>query len=119
MARVIFTDEDKAKMIKQHDEGMSYAALAAIYGVAPITINRICNPDVAERQRKARQVYAEKTKDKKMERQKKNFRRYNVTFHNVNDKKIIAHLDNKDNINGYLRNLILSDIEQEESKTQQ
>lgn len=112
MAKSKFTEEDKHMIRKLHDEmKMPYAAIALQYGVAPITINRICNPKVAEKQARARKIYRAKNIKKEAEHQKKTYRHYSVRFHREKDKDIIVHLQSKENTVDYIRTLILADME--------
>ena len=97
---------------------MPYAAIALQYGVAPITINRICNPKVAEKQAKARKLYRAKNIKKEAEHQKKTYRHYSVRFHREKDKDIIEHLQTKENTVDYIRNLILADMDKSQDKSE-
>lgn len=43
--------------------------------------------------------------------EKSTVKRVTVKFHNINDEDIIKHLDGKENVTAYIRQLIRSDIE--------
>lgn len=113
MAKSKITEEQKAEIRRLHDEaGLSYAALAVRFDVAPITINRICKPDLAARQAAAQKEYRQKNGyAAESQVSKQTFRIYSFRCHRENDKKIIDHLDRMENYSEYLRGLIQTDMD--------
>lgn len=117
MVKSTFSEEDKDLIRKLHDEdGLSYAAIAARYGVAPITINRICRPDLAARQAEQRKQYRINNSIRVQEYEKQAYRNYSIRFHRKNDADIIKQLDQQENIIGYIRALIAADVARREAE---
>ena len=111
------TEKEKSLIRKLHNEqGLPHRALAARFKVSKQTIIRICNPEYAERQKEANRKYrAEKSKQIDAQRSESS-RRYQVRFHTVNDAPVVAQLDKQENVQDYIRQLVLQDIKSEESQ---
>lgn len=97
-------DEIKNKIISDYKTGhYSYAALAAKYGVSGTSVGRIVNPEYRERER-----------EKKNLREKNYIRpkaKYNVNLRfGEQDQRLIDKLKSVDNIQSYIKELILQDI---------
>ena len=114
MTRSRFTEKDREDIRRLHDEeGLSFASIAKMYRVAPITINRICNPDVAARQA----AEAKRNRSKYYQRDNEILRPTYVPLsfylHPERDADIIEQIKKQDSQIEYLRNLVLADIQRE------
>ena len=114
MAKSRFTEEDKLRIRMLHEErGLSYAAIAGLYHVAPITINRVCNPKIAEKQAAETKLNRPKYYERALAESKIIYRAYSLKFHHENDEQLIKHLSKQDNVSEYIRKLILQDMERQ------
>lgn len=110
MSRNKLTEENKNEIRKLINEGYSKSALAAKYGVSRQTIHRIVSPEYYARNLAQAKQY-QKENGKKIQQQRARTRRnYLISFHNENDADIIDHLDKQENVNMYIRDLIVEDI---------
>lgn len=116
MRKPALTDEEKELIRKLHKDGMPYTALAARYNVSSATIMRACRPDIYEQHKAAVKNYNAINSREIYERRKTNSKRYALSLHLVNDADIIEHLDSQENVQGYLRELIQKDIEDQNIK---
>ena len=111
MARSKFTEEDKHMIRKLHDEmKMPYAAIALQYGVAPITINRICNAAVAARQAAETKRNRPKYYQRYNEEQRQAYVPISFYLHREYDADIIEQIKKQDSQVDYLRKLVLADM---------
>ena len=106
------SDEDRAKIKQLNKNGMSFVALAKEYGVTYQTISRICNPEKYKIQLEKNRQYAITNKEAVLNTRKRNQRRFSIVFTKSIDTEIIKHLETKENINDYIRTLILKDMAQ-------
>ena len=114
MTKSRFTDKDREDIRRLHDEeGLSYVAIAKMYRVAPITINRICKPDVAARQaeeaRRNRSKYYQRYNDE----QRQAYVPVSFYLHRESDADIIEQIKKQESQVEYLRKLVLADIRRE------
>ena len=109
------TDEQKLQIRKLRDEeGRSYPSLAAQFDVSQNTIIRICRPDYYKAGLKASLKYQEENIKDIYEKRKANYSFYRLTFHNEYDAAVIEVLNAQDNVQNYIRELILNDIQNSE-----
>ena len=103
--------EDKHTIRVLHEESkVSYKDLARQFDVSYNTIRRICEPDVYERHlQRAREYQKENQKTISAEYRSK-YRRFFLSLHKFEDKAIIEHIESHNNVNQYLRDLILKDM---------
>ena len=114
MTKSRFTEKEKAYIRSLHDEsGLSYHTIAAQYGVSTATINRICRPALAAKQAAFNKQVRSKYAAREAEIAKVRNKRFSLTFHRTNDSAVIEQLEKQENINDYVRNLILRDIEEQ------
>ena len=114
MAKSRLTEADKLHIRNLHEEhGLSYAAIAVRYQVAPITINRVCNPKIAEKQAADTKLNRPKYYEKAVADDKVSYRSFSFKFHRMNDQQVIDQLIKQENKSEYIRNLILQDIERQ------
>ena len=99
---------------KHHRDGYPLKNLAVMYDVSFNTVYRICNPEIYEAQKLKNKEYRLKNKEKIKLTEKNNYYSPKIKFHTINDKEIIEKLKEQDNLNNYIRTLILKDIESEE-----
>ena len=112
MRKKFLTQEQKKEIyLIHHEDGCPKQKLAEMYGVSYNTIRRICDPALYEEQKLANKEYKIKNKAKIRETDKNNFYRPALKFHKINDRAIIAKLESQDNLNDYIRSLIMKDIE--------
>lgn len=113
--KVKLTPEQIEAIPRLYDNGLTEAEIADKFGVSAMTIHRYRNPE-----------YYEKHKEKAKERQKTNLKEvqrtraqnhkaYNLSFHKENDAAVVDKLAAVDNVQGYIRGLILDDIARDES----
>lgn len=88
----------------------SIREIAADYSVSRSTINRILNPQYADREREAHR--------ERLKNNRKNYptKRYRLELHLINDNDLIEKLDSVKNRQGYIKDLIRKDIQQRSSK---
>ena len=114
MAKSRLTEEDKIHIRELHEKHkLSYAAIAARYQVAPITINRVCNPKIAEKQAADTKLNRPKYYEKAVTDDKVLYRSFSFKFHRTNDQQVIDQLVRQENKSAYIRSLILQDIERQ------
>ena len=118
MVKLRLTEKERDDIRRLHDEdGLSYAAIAKMFNVAPITINRICNEEVAARQAEAARYNRAKYYQRDNEILRPTYVPLTFYMHPERDASIIAQFKKQTSQIGYLRKLVLADIEQEkESK---
>lgn len=101
-------DEIRNNIISDYKTGhFSYATLAAKYGVSSTSIGRIVNPEYREREREKNNL-----REKNYKRPKA---RYNVNLRfGEQDQLLIDKIKSVDNIQTYIKELILEDISKNE-----
>ena len=116
MGRSKLSDKDKMQIRKLSKEGYSRAALAAMYEVSTQTIHRVMNPDYYARNL-ARSVHYQRENADRIQKQRASTRReYRLSFSLKNDASIVRRLDREENINDYIRMLVLEDIKKKDPK---
>lgn len=112
MRKKFLSQEIKEEIYQMHHiNGYPKNKLAEMYDVSYNTIRRICDPQLYERQKLENKEYKAKNKAKLRETEKNNYYTPKIKFHKVNDKTVIVKLQQQDNLNDYIRNLIIKDIE--------
>ena len=104
------TEEQKAAIKDAHDAGVPYTALAVQYRVSNATIMRACRPDYYEKQKAANRKYQAKNVKRINDARKELYRNYRLALHVENDAEVIEQLDKKENVTGYIRQLVLRDM---------
>lgn len=103
------TEKQIAEIVKKYKTGAAtHRVLAEEYGVSRSTINRILNPAYAANEREANRERINRNRSLYEDKIKK----YRLTLHTSNDADIIEKLEAVDNRQGYIKQLIRSDIEQ-------
>ena len=110
MGRSKLSDEDRIQIRKLADEGVPFSKLANQFDVSFNTIKRVCRPDVYEAHKAAAKEYQGRNIQQIYRSRKAVSKRYPLNFHIINDAAIIAHLDQQDNVQGYIRTLVEKDI---------
>ncbi len=105
------TEEDKQTIRYLHHEvGASYRDLSLRYEVHYNTILRICNADAyAKHLDRSRQYQKENNKTITAQNRSKQRRCY-FTLSKKDDAAIIAYIDAQDNLNQYIKELIVNDM---------
>lgn len=105
------TDEQRAEIIRLYNEDkLSYKNIAALFDVNWRTISRIINPEAYEEEKKRNVEYNKKNSKQIIANQKKNTRSYHLRFTQSTEGDVIEHLDSKENLNGYLKDIIRQDM---------
>ena len=105
------TNEDKALIRQLWEQGHSYVDLAERFGVATATIMRTCRPEKYQKHMESVKSYNEKNGKQIYKTRKSTAKKYSLSFHMVNDAKIIEQLDKQENIKRYIRSLVEQDID--------
>lgn len=104
------TAEQIAAIPRLYANGLTEAEIGAKFGVSAMTIHRHRHPE-----------YYAKTKDATRRRQRENLanvqrtrmsnhKSINLSFHKENDAAIIEQLAHTENVQGYIRGLIMADV---------
>lgn len=104
------SDEQRIKIRQLNASGMNYAALAAAYNVDYRTISRICNPQKYLKEKEKNRQYNKDNKDSVLRTRKETQRFFQLRLTKSKDSAIVRHLEAKDNVNDYLKTLILKDM---------
>ena len=112
MGRSKLTDADRAEIRKMAKEGHSQSALAKLFGVSQMTIHRTLNPDYYARTLESSKAYQRENAEQIQERRASR-RDYRLSLSPENDSDLIAHLDKKENVTEYIRNLLKEDLKKE------
>ena len=114
MTKSRFTEKERDDIRRLHEESkLSYAAIAKKFNVAPITINRICNEEVAARQAEAARLNRAKYYHRYNEELRPNYVSISFDLHQEHDASIIEQIKKQDSQIEYLRKLVLADIRRE------
>ena len=114
MAKSKLTEEDKLRIRNLREEhGLSYAVLAAHFQVSPMTINRVCNPKIAEKQAADTKLNRPKYYAKAAASDKASYRSFSFKFHRTNDCQVIEQLVRQENKSEYIRDLVMQDIDRQ------
>lgn len=113
MAKRKLTDADRQAIREMREGGFTNKALAEQFGVSEQTIIRICRPELYEKNLESNKQHYAKNAQQIYQTRKANAKSYKLQFHKENDAEIISHLEKKDNVQGYIRSLILNDIKEE------
>lgn len=111
MSNSKLTKEDKALIQQLWEQGHTYVELADRFGVTTATIMRTCRPETYQKHMAAVKSYNEKNSKQIYKTRKSTAKKYSLSFHMVNDAKIIEQLDKQENIQGYIRSLVEQDID--------
>lgn len=112
MRKKFLSSEIKEEIFQMHHtNGYPKKKLAELYDVSYNTIRRICDPKLYEKQKLKNKEYKAQNKAKIRETEKNNYYTPKIKFHKTNDKAVIAKLQEQENLNDYIRNLIIKDIE--------
>ena len=104
------TEEERDEIRRLHKLKLPYAALAGKYDVSSRTISRICHPDAYERQKESNRKYQSENVGKINSKRQKNYQTYRLSFHLINDEAVIHQLSKQENVQDYVRKLIMDDI---------
>lgn len=110
MGKRKLSDDDREEIRKLAEEGFSYKKLASQYNVSIATIMRTCRPDIYEAHLEASKQYSAKNSQRLYQTRKAATRRYPLTFRINDDAAIIAHLDQQDNVQAYIRSLVEKEL---------
>ena len=105
------SDKSRAEIRALRQQGHTNKALAIQFGVSEQTIIRICRPDLYEKNLESNKRYQNKNSKQIYQACKANSKTYKLELHKINDADIINYLDSRDNVQGYLRSMIVNDIE--------
>ena len=114
MAKSKLTDKDKKNIRELREQGIGNKALADQYGVSVQTIIRACKPQSYKKTLSSNKRYREKNAQQIYQTRKENSKTYKLEFHKLNDAEVIAHINKQESFQGYIRALILKDIEKEQ-----
>lgn len=107
----ILTESQKEEVrIRYANEKITYAALAAEYGVHQNTIIRICNPEYHQRTLAGNRKYFADHKKEAIESHESRYRNFHIAFYHGKDDELIAFLEKQKNVTDYVRQCILRDI---------
>ena len=105
------TDEQKAQIRELREkEGIPFAALAARFGVSQNTIIRVCKPTVYEKTLASNRRSNANNASSIYQNEKISRRRFVLAFSHRNDPHVIKHLEKQDNVQDYVRQLIINDM---------
>lgn len=108
------TTADKKEILKLYSEdGYTLSAIAKEFSITPTAVSRIVNPEYRDREKQYSLNYYKTHKEELQKKQKEIYVRRYLKLHKENDKDVISKLNSVSNVNGYLKNLIREDIENE------
>ena len=111
------TDNQREDIRRLHNEvGVTYKDLALQFEVSYNTILRICNPDIYQKHLQGARKYQKENQKKIVDNNRAKLRRYFVVFNKQDDAEVISHIDAKENMSQYIKDLIVSDMEASKSE---
>lgn len=110
MGKRKLTDQDKIAIRNLFEEGNKPASIAARFGVSRQTIHRVLNPDYYERNLSQAREYHRENSEQIQKRRANRRRDYKLSFSYKSDADVIDHLDKQENVNEYIRGLVVEDI---------
>lgn len=110
MARKRLTEENKKEIRELSKLGHTQPGLAAKFGVSTRTIYRVLHPEYYEKEL-VRSMEYQRENTKKIRANRATARRdYRLSFGYKQDAEVIDHLDKQENVNSYIRDLIIDDM---------
>ena len=110
MARKRLTEAEKKEIRKLSESGHTQPGLAVRFGVSTRTIYRILHPEYYEKELARSMEYQRENTEKIRANRATTRRDYKLSFGHKQDAEIIEHLDKQDNVNSYIRDLIVEDM---------
>ena len=111
MGKYKLKKEQIEKIPEMKDLGFSDQEIGDKFGVSRATIYRYRSPAAYARHKERAKEYSAEHATAMWHARKTTRMEIRLSFHRENDKKVIAKLESVDNIQDYVRSLILKDIE--------
>ena len=109
------TEKDKSLIRTLRSQGLPYKAIAVRFDVSQKTIIRICNPEYNERQKASNRKYQAEKGEQIRAKRAESSQRFELSFHTTHDSDVVEHLSKQENVQDYIRQLVLQDIKSEEA----
>ena len=113
MSKRKLSDKERSSIRELRQQGLTNRALAEQFGVSVQTIIRTCRPDLYKKNLESNKQYHANNAQQIYRTRKANAKTYKLELHKTRDARIVEHLDNQGNVQGYIRSLILNDLGKE------